>query len=402
MSVIPLAPTSLVFSARTANSSQEVPILKRLVAALSAPPPVVEGIDLNKYQKGEFVDPQAAYDSGIRFIIAEACWGLDERPTFYEFWRKAVDINLPVIPYGFFRGDQDGVAQAEYLLELSQPMWEAQGFVTPAFADVEPFVGDTSTPAIRIPRFVAWTNTIRKVTRPGAYSNIPSWQALMNNFVLADDVIGWAAHYTPYWESFLVPVGWKRENVKFLQYGIARVHSWCPAVPGLTGDVSRDKFFGTEEELKSLFVEIVPEPPPGGNMELIKAIEDAIVLNAQLTTQLEEVLRLAELEPTPEPEPPPPPPPPPSGDIKITITKDPRSNAHFAKRYNDVGKPIMEIYPSSSSPTSERIQFKLGTVLKAKTDKVVADGGRKYFQLTQHFGRAGEALYIYDKEAVKS
>lgn len=92
----------------------------------------------------------------------------------------------------------------------------------------------------------------------------------------------------------------------------------------------------------------------------------AIVINVN-------VVNVAEPEPEPEPE---------EDAFWVVVTKDPRLNCRWYEETNAAGKPIMQIYPSDTSNPGERVQFDLGTQLYVKAEKVIADGGVEYYQLT--------------------
>lgn len=374
----------------------ELPVTpaSRIIQFLATAPEFVKGIDLNRFRRYDLLDPAAIYADGYRFAILEATWGLWVPPSFAEFWPRLLDAGFILLAYGFFRGDQDGAAQADLLLETVAPMYQAQGFRMPLFSDVEPFSLDTSTPTIRIPRWRAWNDGIRSETTPGAYSNRPSWQDMMLNEPLPADALGWPAHYADTYNPIL-PYNWPRAQCKFHQYGIAGVYPWCPPVPGMRSVVDVNRFYGTLAGLRALgsnppAPEPEPEEPPMS--ELTDKIAAASLLVDQLDVLMDEIATLAEQQPAP-----PPPPPPPA--TQIIITKDPRANAFYSRRTNAADKPIMEIYPSDSAPTNERIQFSVGTRLNVASAMVLADGGMRYWQLSDHRGRAGEILYIREIDA---
>lgn len=361
----------------------------RILQFMVTTPEFVKGIDLNRFRRYDLLDPAAVYAAGYQFAILEATWGLWVPPSFSEFWPRLLDAGFILLAYGFFRGDQDGAAQADLLLETVAPMYAAQGFRMPLFSDVEPFSLDSSTPAVRIPRWRAWVSGIRAQTTPGAYSNRPSWQDMMLDEPLPADCLGWPAHYADTYTP-LLPNNWPRSQCRFHQYGIAGVYPWSPPVPGMRSVVDVNRFYGSLAELRALGSNPPePEEPPIMS-ELTEKIAAASLLVDQLDVLMDEIAALAEQEP----EPPAPPPPPPTTDVTIRITADPRANARYTRRTNANGRPIMEIYPSDTAPVSERIQFSLGILLKAKPAKVTADGGMQYFELTERKGRGGETLFV--------
>lgn len=162
-----------------------------------------------------------------------------------------------------------------------------------------------------------------------------------------------------------------------------------PGVPDTTADYSEwnarnihtpESYFGIEE-------------PP---------MSDPILL-ARIVA-LEERVTAIELG-TPPP-PPPPVEPPDEEDTIIVKAKDKDKTfalAWFAKSWRDANvgpdRPLMEIYPSESSLSSERIKFNNGTELAVVLPKVKADGGAYFYQLRDRKGRAGETLYVRDTDA---
>jgi GH25 family lysozyme M1 (1,4-beta-N-acetylmuramidase) len=96
---------------------------------------------------------------------------------------------------------------------------------------------------------------------------------------------------------------------------------------------------------------------------------------------------------------PPPPVEPPAYYVRVTV---PKANARFSKANNANGLPIMQIYPSDSSPVSERIQFQENVLLRVSPDKVRADGGGYYYLLLDWEGRNDEDLYLRDQDCIKT
>jgi len=154
----------------------------------------------------------------------------------------------------------------------------------------------------------------------------------------------------------------------------------------------------------------VPVPPivipeEDMNIEQIKALQEefpeaAIIININFSAEVS--VPEPEPAPDPEPEPEPTPQPPAPSAYLVRVTADPRANARFTKANNAVGLPIMQIYPSDSSLTSQRIQFTVGDLLPVDPKGLRADGGEDYFKLTGKRGRDGETLYIRDDDCIKT
>lgn len=74
--------------------------------------------------------------------------------------------------------------------------------------------------------------------------------------------------------------------------------------------------------------------------------------------------------------------PTPGTDKTFVVTAE-KANARYAWRTNDVGRPIMQIYPADNAPVRERIQFTKGMLVLVLPDKVKADGGDAYWAISE-------------------
>jgi GH25 family lysozyme M1 (1,4-beta-N-acetylmuramidase) len=363
---------------RLADFEQPLPLANRIRALLSAAPNCIMGIDPNRFSYTNIVDPKAAYAAGYRFAIVETAWGLWKPPSFDEIWPKLLDAGFLLFGYGFFRGDQPGSAQADFLLETVAPMYEAQKFWMPLFSDVEPFTGDASTIANRAINWRAWVKEIRLAdVQPGVYSSQLYWQKLMANEPLPDDVLEWVAHYTSY-TTPLMPPGW---DLKFHQIGIATKYSWCPAIPGINGAMDVNRFYGTEFDLEAMKSHETPLPPPPVDLQPILDRLDALEARVDILEN---------------PLPPPPPVTPPAQTwARVRVTRDPGANAFHALTNNANGFPIMVAY-------TPQIQFALDRVLDVYPDKVDADGSIDFWKLAPaHVPANAPALYLRADNVVK-
>jgi len=93
--------------------------------------------------------------------------------------------------------------------------------------------------------------------------------------------------------------------------------------------------------------------------------------------------------------------PPPAASYYVRVTAPDRTNARFMNGKNGNGVPIFQIYPSDSSPVSERIQYKSGVLLEVLPQKIDGDSNIDCFLLV---GRkaGGEQLYAWTKEVEKT
>lgn len=206
------------------------------------------GVDVSDWQKDE-LNFLALFNSGIRFIIMRTSNGLEKDDEFDNFWKPAFDAGLRVGTYHLFRSNLGGAPQANFHLEILQPLRDyAKDMLLPSFADVETTDGTSNT--TRINRLQAFLLTIESnFKKPGIYSSpglanqlltpTPSW---INSYYQ------WVAHWTSA-SMFSYPSGWN--NGKVWQYGIYPNYSWVDPVPGASGDIDVDWFLGTPEELDS-------------------------------------------------------------------------------------------------------------------------------------------------------
>ena len=267
---------------RAADLELPVPLANRLRGLL--PRPYILGVDVNRFTWNHPTDLKQAYAAGYRFAIVETAWGLWQPPSFAETWKPWLDAGFLLLGYGFFRGDQKGSDQADFLLDCVFPMYEAQGFWMPLFGDVEPFTGDPSTVPNRQTNWKAWCDTIRAEVRPGVYSSQYYWRLLMKDMAIDPDVLTWVAHYADT-TAPLTPPGWSDQ---LHQVGIAGKYSWTPLVPGINGTMDVDRFYGTLAELEALKSnEVKPEEPPSPPSADWQAIFDAMnTINVKMDTVL--------------------------------------------------------------------------------------------------------------------
>lgn len=214
------------------------------------------------YAGQKVIDFKKAKQDGYELVILKASEALFADPMFYTNWNKALEAEMYVLTYHFFRGNVNGVSQAAFHLETIQPFLEAIKYKSIAFADVE--TSDGVAISTRARRLSEWWQTINNYSddlRAGTYSNAYYWKLLMNNMVLPADVFGWMASWTPtYIPSY--PVGWTKIQTKFWQYGVYNNHAWASPVPGVTTDVDVDRYFGNLESLKILLEGTIEVPPP--------------------------------------------------------------------------------------------------------------------------------------------
>jgi len=175
---------------------------------------------------------------------------------------------------------------------------------------------------------------------------------------------------------------------------IAWQKDWKHAIPGVP-DTTTDysEFQMSEAEARAYFG--MDEQEDDEMSEILEKL-DLVLENLGII-----IAMLDGAEPPVEPPVVPPVVPPPAASYWVRVTV-PKANARFAKSHNANGLPIMQIYPSDSSPVSERIQFTEGTMLTVIREKVRADGGGQYYELTARRGRNDETLFNRDDDCIKT
>ena len=364
----------LVDERNPADFLQSLPFSNR-IRALLAPRPYILGIDPNRFTASNIRDPGAAYKAGYQFAIIEAVWGTNKTTTFDALWPPLLAAGFALLAYGFFRGDQQGGDQADALLETTRPMFEAQGFRTPLGLDVEPWSNDPSTLANRILNRRAWEAAIMEQVRALEYSNIPSWKSQMANDPLPEAAIGWAAHWTSSTDPAF-PVGWIKSQVKFHQIGVATKYSWCSAIPGISGPMDVDRFYGTYDDLMLLASDnpgTDPEPDPldlqpiYDRLDLLEAWKiSADGLHVSLAQDIGGLESRVDALEHPGP-----------ATIILPVTAD-KTLAHYISGYNNakpVNLPIMTI------KEDPRIRFDHDTLVEIYPGEIDTDGPTNYYKL---------------------
>lgn len=364
----------------------------------------VKGIDVSKWQGSiDFVQVATEYD----FVIIKASDGLTKDPYFDTNWRKALEANLVIGVYHFFRSNIDGEQQARFFLETTKDLRAATKVCLPPMLDLETTDGVTNS--VRKPRVFAWLAYVKANWKnPGVYSSPYYWGALMDNASLGD-YEGWVAHWTGV-SSPSIPVGWKVEKTLTWQYGVAGKYPWCPpSVPGVSGncDVNRFKFDYDTLLVYSGWEEEPPPPPidecPADCVSYIQALEQRIadleetsqeyggiletldnkVWNLEETDAIQEgkltdhearIIALESGSPPPDPE------PPPSDNVKYIVSGE-KAVARYFTAVNVSGYPIMKIWEGECC--GGRVKYETGEYLYALPGTIRADGGAKYVELVE-------------------
>jgi GH25 family lysozyme M1 (1,4-beta-N-acetylmuramidase) len=196
--------------------------------------PTVEGIDVSVYQAA--IDWPAVRASGIEFAVARISNGLDRRDTYFDAnWPAMKAAALVRGAYQYFQPGQDAAAQADLVIEKVGRLGPGE---LPIQLDMEvtggrPVAEIRSQIAVWIERVTAGTGK-----RPIIYTGKFFWD---DNVASTE----WNTH--PLWVANYgvtcpnLPNAWSTWTI--WQY------TSTGAVPGVGGNVDRDRFNGTLEEL---------------------------------------------------------------------------------------------------------------------------------------------------------
>lgn len=226
-----------------------------------------QGIDVSSYQGS--INWQQVKDDGIKFAFIKATEYLTVDTTFGANWGGAKNVNMIRGPYLFFRSSKSGVDQANHLIDTietqeGQP-WPSQTGDLPPVIDIE--YNDTYpqydsfdpgwTVAGVLADLQACLDTIEQRTGFKAiiYTNYNTWVYKLGNPTGFNAYPLWVAAWGAS-EPLSLFGGWA--DWTFWQYTDAG------SVDGISGNVDRDYFGGTYQELVDLTYQPPPPPPPSG------------------------------------------------------------------------------------------------------------------------------------------
>lgn len=210
--------------------------------------PTVEGIDVSKWQ-GE-IDWDAVAGDGIGFAFIRTSHGLGILDEWYDFnWSEARRVGVRRGTYQYFSPADDAIAQADLLLERMGPLEDGD---LPPVLDVE--ASDGLAPEAIVAAIHAWSDRVTEVlgVAPIIYTAKYFWQ---DSVGAPDDFLDqslWVANYGV--ECPLIADPWPRWD--FWQY------TSTGAVAGISGNVDRDVWNGTEEDLAEYAWPPPADPPP--------------------------------------------------------------------------------------------------------------------------------------------
>jgi lysozyme len=238
---------------------------------------VVEGVDV--YSGQGTIDWAKANGAGIQFAFIKATQGdYNKQSTFVTNWQGSKAAGVIRSPYHFFDGTIDGVAQANaFLAEVTAGGGLEPGDL-PAMLDIECPTSATQSQAQSnceytgnsgwVPtatlsqRIFDWLDTVQQATgrAPVLYS-YPSW---FQSVAFTDPKLAtYPLYIASYNSCATIPQPWT--EAIFWQY------TATGTVAGISGEVDRDRFFGTAADLKGFTIQppmsdagITPDADTGG------------------------------------------------------------------------------------------------------------------------------------------
>ncbi|MBI2896880.1 MAG: hypothetical protein HYY06_25200 [Deltaproteobacteria bacterium] len=212
---------------------------KELAVTYCAEGETLEGIDVSKWQ-GE-IDWDRVAGAGIRFAFIRATHGVDVIDEWFdENWRRAREVGIVRGAYQFYEASQDPIEQADVFIDMVGEL--APGDLPPV-VDIESPDGNPGVAAYQ-DEVRTWLDRVEGALGipPIIYTGKYYW----------NDRLGGTDEFSdhPLWEAWWndacpdTPSGWSRWT--FWQY------SSTGRIAGIGGDVDRDRFDGSIEDLNAL------------------------------------------------------------------------------------------------------------------------------------------------------
>lgn len=234
---------------------------------IQAVQPSVLVVDLSHYNaegRCDFAKIKASGVAGVILKVSESDWYPSVRPDpFFEYsWQAALDNDLAVMLYHFFRGNKAGDVQFNWFMQCAASFLNEVGTGTAVALDVETVDGvDKDTRASRAFDFC------RRIKEAGLKDGIYCSPGLVPTLFPLNDTRWnnlawqWVAHWTSA-SDYTLPNGWSRSLVKAWQFGIYPTYAWCPKVEGAGNAVDINyMFFANEDELKDWLGQNETPPP---------------------------------------------------------------------------------------------------------------------------------------------
>lgn len=282
--------TTLIIRKREEKAPGWVRKLYRKALALAMS--VVEYLDISKWQPANQINYPLVKQGGIPALWLRCSIGLSADEQFPLHWENALNAEIWVAVYHFFRSNIDGVLQANKIWEVLQGLIDRLGFVPLILLDVESTDGISND--VRLARLKQCIDKLNalilartgQVERVGIYSSpgfadasltpTPAW---LKSTVVGSRIWQWVAHYI---DAPLPtqPKNWPVINRVGWQNGIAGKHSHVAyPVPGF-GEMQVDHniaFLSADDF--ALLMGFSPSLPPPGQTSGLVFIVTADALN---------------------------------------------------------------------------------------------------------------------------
>ncbi len=252
MRVLGTAASVLVVVAGCAVEGDVDPLASASFAArVCADGPTVPGIDVSKWQGS--IDWDSVAGDGVRYAFIRTNHGLGDLDEKYAFnWAEARRVGILRGTYQYFLPGEDAVEQAQLLIDRMGPLEDDD---LPPVLDVEE--ADGQPPEVIREKIHAWMNHVEAELGvvPIIYTAKYFWQ---DGVGMPDDFLDhplWVANYDV--ECPLIADPWLRWD--FWQ------HTSTGRVAGISGNVDRNHFNGTEDDLLAFVASTritEPEPDP--------------------------------------------------------------------------------------------------------------------------------------------
>ena len=206
-------------------------------AVVCAGPSTVEGIDVSHFQLS--VDWNQVAASGVAFATAQVSSGLTADANFATNYAGIKAAGMIRGAYQFFRPGQDPVAQANLLLANTGSIGSGD---LPPVLDVE--VTDGLSAVAIATAIQSWVTTVQNATgrTPIVYAGALFWNTSGGGSTAFSSDPLWVVQWSGSCPN--LPTAWS--NWAFWQY------TGSGSVPGVSGQVDRDKFNGTIDALRTL------------------------------------------------------------------------------------------------------------------------------------------------------
>jgi GH25 family lysozyme M1 (1,4-beta-N-acetylmuramidase) len=229
---------------------------------LSAPAlAVVQGIDVSRYQGT--INWNLTKISGVKFAFCKATEGVDYvDPNFTTYMAGAIAAGIPIGPYHFGRVNSgetiptDAIDEANDFVDAIQDYYNGPGLILRPVLDLENLPDDPVTPSIKgyTSKWVRdFCNTVqnRLGFAPIVYTGGNIAQSYLEPDIANYDL--WFAKPTST-NTYAVAVPPTATNIGIWSDWEFWQWSWVGQIIGISGDVDRDVFDGTMQQLAEEFI----------------------------------------------------------------------------------------------------------------------------------------------------